>query len=190
MQTHRIIDALNDDEIDVGLLATPLSHVKMHEYPLYFEPFYLLCQNQHPLAAQKRIKYHSLKYDDLWLLEEGHCLRNQILELCSRRKPGSGAMPNVELEGGSLETVMSLVDQGRGFTLVPELLVLGLSVAKKLRCKKFVDPVPSREISLVSRRTQFKGTLLNLLESAIIKSLPDSLPRSPNKKISVIPVVP
>lgn len=187
--TDSILDGLERETLDAGILATPLQIPSLSEKPLFYEPFQVYHSEGHPLGLKKKIVEGQIDSKDIWLLAEGHCFRNQILELCSRRKPGSGALPNVELEGGSLETVMSLVDQGRGFTLIPELLVLGLSVEKKLRCKKFMDPVPSREISLISRRTQFKGTLLNLLESAITRSLPESLPRSPSKKISVIPVV-
>src|SRR3989344_6380402 len=79
LQTHQIVDALNTDEIDVGLLATPINSAKIIELPIYFEPFSVMCSKNHPLADQKKVKYSSLKSDDIWLLEEGHCLRNQVL---------------------------------------------------------------------------------------------------------------
>ncbi|MCB0370298.1 MAG: LysR family transcriptional regulator, partial [Bdellovibrionales bacterium] len=71
LQTHKIIEALDSDEIDVGLLATPLKLPRIFEYPLFFEPFYVLCRRDHELAQFKRIKYSSLKFNDIWLLEEG-----------------------------------------------------------------------------------------------------------------------
>lgn len=83
MQTHRILEALDADEIDVGIMATPVQDSKMFEYPLYYEPFSVLCGKNHDLSHFKRVKTSHLKADDIWLLEEGHCLRHQVVDLCS-----------------------------------------------------------------------------------------------------------
>ena len=104
LQTHKIIEALDADEIDVGLLATPLKISRIFEYPLFFEPFHVLCRKDHELAQLKKIKYSSLKFNDIWLLEEGHCLRNQILDVCSIKKEAS-IKRKYKFESGSLETI-------------------------------------------------------------------------------------
>src|SRR5690606_19132594 len=83
LQTHRIVDALNNDEIDVGVLAIPLKIPKIYERSLYYEPFSVLCKRGHDLSRLKKVKHSSLNPHDIWLLEEGHCLRNQMIDVCS-----------------------------------------------------------------------------------------------------------
>ena len=107
MQTHRIVEALENDELDVGLLATPLKISKIFERPLYYEPFSVLCKKGHPYSQLKKIKYTALKDDDIWLLEEGHCLRHQILDICSMKK---NKTRKFNFESGSLETLKNLVE--------------------------------------------------------------------------------
>ena len=91
LQTHRIVEALGDDAVDVGILATPLKIPRVHEMPLYYERFSILCRKGHALTARKAVKHSALKGDDLWLLEEGHCLRNQVLNFCELKPRGSAA---------------------------------------------------------------------------------------------------
>ena len=112
MQTHRIVEALENDELDVGLLATPLKLAQIFELPLFYEPFFVLCKKGHELAHHKKIKYAELKYGDIWLLTEGHCLRNQILDVCSARpdKLSKAGRQKYKFESGSLETLKLLVD--------------------------------------------------------------------------------
>lgn len=86
MQTHRIIEALETDEIDVGLLATPLKKERIYEIPLFYEPFWILFHEGHPLSKNAKVPYKNLTQEGLWLLEEGHCLRNQVVDVCSLKK--------------------------------------------------------------------------------------------------------
>ncbi|MGE0616966.1 MAG: LysR family transcriptional regulator, partial [Bacteriovoracia bacterium] len=120
MQTPDIIQALNRDEIDLAIVALSLGSPQISERPLFWEPLSVVCGKEHPLRRFRRIKPQNLSPEDIWLLEEGHCLRTQMLDLCGmkgRRDAGS----NFRLESGSLETLKNLVDTVGGYTLAPYL---------------------------------------------------------------------
>lgn len=185
LQTHRIIEALGTDEIDVGLLATPVKIPKIIEYPLYFEPFYVFCRKDHELAKMKRVKYTSLKFEDIWLLEEGHCLRHQIMDVCSV-KGRSSSKRRFHFESGSLETIKSLVNSYGGYTLLPQLATTGLG--KDTQLIPFERPIPAREIGLVHRREHYKSRLIEALGEAIIDSIPPEVRKIRRKDLEVIPV--
>ena len=116
MTTRVILSELESDRIDAGILATPLGVASLTETPLYYEPFWLYASRKHPLAGAESVGEGDLNAGDVWLLSEGHCLRNQIVRICSLRGK-SGVFRNVRFESGSLETVIRLVDQGSGYTL-------------------------------------------------------------------------
>ena len=185
MQTNQILDALNDDEIDVGVLATPTKMAKMFEYPLYYEPFYVLCEKNHEYAQMKKIKYQNLRMEDIWLLEEGHCLRNQVLDLCSIRK-GKGEGRKYKFESGSLETLKNLVDLYGGYTLVPHLAAE--NIGHRSQVIPFERPIPAREIGLVYRREHYKSELIESLGDAILKSIPEELRKIRPKDLDVLPI--
>jgi LysR family hydrogen peroxide-inducible transcriptional activator len=172
MQTHRIIEALHSDELDVGILATPIKEHKIFEFPLYYEPFSVLCKKDHSLAASKRLKSSHLKLDDIWLLEEGHCLRHQILDVCASKKI-KNPKRKFHFESGSLETIKNLIDRYGGYTLLPQLATDHFGNHSVLI--PFERPVPSREIGLVYRREHYKNDLIESLGEAILKAIPDAV---------------
>jgi LysR family transcriptional regulator, hydrogen peroxide-inducible genes activator len=187
LTTENILSALEQDRIDAAILATPLSVESLVEKPLYYEPFFLYVSQEHPMARLESINEEKLDGKDLWLLSEGHCLRNQIVRICSLRgKPG--IFPNVRFESGSLETVMHLVEQGHGYTLLPLLSTRSLSKSRRELLKPFSRPVPSREVSLVYRRTQYKLPIIDALASQIQATLPSDLPRERQKGIEVVKI--
>jgi len=185
LQTEQILEALNGDEIDVGILATPTQVPKMFEFPLYYEPFYVLCKKNHEYANQKKIKYQTLGADDIWLLEEGHCLRNQVLDVCSVKK-GKDKEKKYKFESGSLETLKNLVDLYGGYTLLPYLAAE--HVGESSRLIPFERPIPAREIGLVYRREHYKSELIESLGEAILKSIPEELRRIRQKDLDVLPI--
>lgn len=185
LQTEQILEALNGDEIDVGVLATPTQVPKMFEFPLYYEPFYVLCKKNHEYANQKKIKYQNLGADDIWLLEEGHCLRHQVLDVCSIKK-GKSAEKKYKFESGSLETLKNLVDLYGGYTLLPYLATE--HVGDSSRLIPFERPIPAREIGLVYRREHYKSELIESLGEAILKSIPEDLRRIRQKDLDVLPI--
>lgn len=183
MQTQSIIDALETDEIDVGVLATPIQKPKIHEKVLYYEPFSVLCRKSHEYAQFKKLKYTSLKLDDVWLLEEGHCLRNQVLDICSTRK-AKNVRRRYQFESGSLETLKNLVDRYGGYTLLPYLATERVGEGSKII--NFERPIPAREIGLVYRRKHYKTDLIDALGDAILESIPEDLRRIRPKDLEVL----
>ncbi len=186
MQTDRIIEALNSDEIDVGLLATPLKISKIFEYPLFYEPFSLLTKKGQPYSELKKVKHSSLKVDHIWLLEEGHCLRNQALDICSIKKE-KGLVRKYEFESGSLETLKNLVDSYGGYTLLPQLATE--SLGQNSRLIPFERPIPAREVGLVYRREHYKTSLIEALGETIIQSVPSELSKIRPKDLNVLPII-
>lgn len=186
LQTEQILKALDDDEIDVGILATPTQVAKMFEYPLYYEPFYVLCEKDHEYAHMKKIKYQSLSMEDIWLLEEGHCLRNQVLDLCSVKKNKGVGGRRYKFESGSLETLKNLVDLYGGYTLLPYLATE--QIGDRSQIVQFERPIPAREIGLVYRREHYKSELIEALGDAILKAIPDELRRIRPKDLDVLPI--
>lgn len=185
MQTEHILAALDEDEIDVGILATPTGIPKVFEYPLYYEPFYLLCDKKHEYANLKKVKHSSLKTDDIWLLEEGHCLRNQVLDICSIRDNQSDDK-KYKFESGSLETLKNVIDVYGGYTLLPQLAAERIGANSKVI--SFERPVPAREIGLVYRREHYKGELIEILGDAILKSIPEEVRKIRPKDLEVVPI--
>lgn len=184
MQTEHILDALENDELDVGLLATPTQRPKIIEYALYYEPFYVLCEKHHEYAHFKKIKHQSLSMEDIWLLEEGHCLRNQVLDVCSVKK--SKVSRRYKFESGSLETLKNLIDQYGGYTLLPFLATE--QIGKNSQLVPFERPIPAREIGLVYRREHYKSELIESLGDSILKCIPEDLRKIRPKDLDVLPI--
>jgi len=184
MTTSQIIEAMDRDEIDAGILATPLNVIALDERPLYYEPFWVYTSSTHPIAKLKSVSEDDLTANGIWLLSEGHCLRNQVVKLCSARKT-SAVFKNVSFESGSMETIIQLVEQGYGYTLLPALATERLIQDKHPGLKEIKSPIPTREISLVYRRSQYKQTILKKLNETIKANLPKSVfaKRMPNMSV-------
>ncbi len=185
MQTHQIIDALNTDSLDAGLLATPLNLPKIFEHALFYEPFYVLSKKGEELSEQKKVKYSSLSMEKVWLLEEGHCLRNQIIDICAAKKDRNFSR-KYNFESGSLETLKNLVDQYGGYTLLPRLAIGTIGPNSSLI--PFDRPIPAREIGLVYRREHHKTELIEAISEAILQSIPESVRKLRQKDLNILPV--
>ena len=185
MTTAQIIEALDRDEIDAGILATPMNLLSLDERPLFYEPFYVYTSPSHPLAKVKNVTEEDLTSTGIWLLSEGHCLRNQIVKLCSARKT-SAVFKNISFESGSLETIVQLVEQGYGYTLLPALAIDKLALKKSPGLKEIKSPIPTREISLVYRRSQYKQNILKALSECIKTHLPKTVFTKRNSNMSII----
>jgi LysR family hydrogen peroxide-inducible transcriptional activator len=188
MKTTDIVEHLYDDRIDAGLLVTPLHEPSLHERLLFHEPFYLYVSDQHPLYRRERIRDTDLDGSDIWLLEEGHCFRTQILKVCSLRSKHR-VYRNIEFESGNLETLKQLVNHNQGYTLLPHFCVALIhDPQEKRRVKPFYPPTPTRAVSLVHRRSQLKEDIVTALEKSIRESLPESVSALPPKKIEVVDI--
>ncbi len=184
LQTHQIVDALNNDEIDVGILALPLKIDKLIERALYFEPFSVIFKKGHEIGKNKKIRQSQLKSDEIWLLQEGHCFRNQTLEICST-KLGKGKR-KFEFESGSLETLKNLVSEYGGYTLMPKMATKELS--NKVDLIEFDKPIPARKIGLVYRREHHKSELIELLSAMVLQAIPEEIRQIKQKDLDVVPI--
>lgn len=172
--TEDIIRKLRNGQIDGGLLATPLSEKGIREVPLFYERFMLYANTDERIMKKKYVLPADLDVDRLLLLEEGHCLRNQLLNFCELKKAHDMAA-GFDYEAGSIETLMKMVDQHQGITIIPELVAMDLDKRKHNRIRQFKAPVPVREISLVYHRDYHKKKLLEVLQETILAQVPSHM---------------
>ena len=173
-KTEEIIELLNEDKLDGALLITPLGDEKIHEKVLFYEPFYAFVSDNHPYFKKKFIDDNKLDKESIWLLNEGHCFRDQVIKICS--SSSSNVLKNVAFESGNLETIKNLVRKGSGYTLIPYLATLDLeNREKENNLKRFHKPVPTREVSLIHSRSFLKKDILDALFKTIQSSLPKEL---------------
>jgi len=181
MKTVDIIAALEKDSIDGALLATPLKNDQIIERVLFYEPFYAYVSEDSELYKAKSISEKEIDPNVLWLLHEGHCFRDQALNICQKKrgkKIGSTHTSDIHFESGNLDTLRKLVDKYGGHTLLPYLATNDLNPEqKKKQLKSFKDPMPTREISLVHSRIFLKEHIINALEATILECLPKELKR-------------
>lgn len=186
LTTDNIIRALKEESIDCGILATPLGEPQLNERPLFNEPFVGYLSRKSPLWSKRSLKADEINSADVWLLADGHCMRNQVLQLCSMRKEKASEQ-RLNYQSGSLETLRRMVDLGQGMTVLPWLAVASLTPKQQEAVRYFRTPEPVREISIVTHRAQLKKALIDKLAETIIQSIPKQLKRS--VKQDVIPVV-
>ncbi len=149
-QTDPMLEKLHSGEIDVGILALPVQMDGLDSYELYKEPFTVALPANHKLAAKQTIKVEDLAHETLLLLEDGHCLRDQALDICS----STDVHEKQDFRATSLETLRQMVAAGVGITLLPELAGRGAyGNARGVAIKPFVKPVPSRTIGAVWRKS-------------------------------------
>jgi LysR family hydrogen peroxide-inducible transcriptional activator len=172
--TTDLLDALRAGHIDAALLSPPLPDAGLVRTDLYREDFLAALPRDHSLARARRVRAADLAADDLLLLDEGHCLREQTLAVC-RLAP---ATPVRELvRGSSLETLRSMVAAGVGCTLLPALAVRTEDRERGLAVRPLVRPVPHRVIALYWRAGSPRGTSARLLAAGIRTLLPPPVRR-------------
>jgi len=184
-ETKEIIELLENDKIDAGLLVTPLGKDSFIERVLFYEPFYLYTSTSHPYYKLQKVKEQNIKDPNLWVLQDGHCFRNQVLNICQISKLQKDTNKRIHFESGSLETIKKLVNYGSGYTLLPYLSTLDISEQRKGQLKEFLSPVPTREVSLVHSRTFLKEPIIDALEKDIINFLPKEI-TSRKRDINII----
>ena len=172
MQSADIMQRLKENQLDVGLLVTPLDDRLLREIPLLEEPFLGYVSEGHSLYRQATISPTDLGAPGLWLLQQGHCFRHQVLNICSP-SPVADSQP-FAYESGSIETLKELVRRNHGYTLVPELSVLNELDANPM-VKRFEAPEPVREISLVVHHGFVRLPLLHSLRELVLAKVPARL---------------
>lgn len=177
--TDQIIQELKNGLLDCGILSTPLEDKSIQETPLFYESFIAYLSKSSPLMSKKNLSAKDINPDDLWLLNEGHCMRNQILNICNREK--SDEYKPFEYNTDSVETLKRMVEMNKGITLLPELSVTDLTIKQLDRVRYFKTPEPTREISIVTHRNFLKRKLILALEKEIMEAIPKRM-RSKKKK--------
>ena len=173
VESSQLISDLKNDLLDIGLMATPLEENNLREVPMFNEPFLLYSSMHHPFFMKQEINPDELSEKGLWLLTEGHCLRNQVLNICSEKNARSGSF---SYESGSIETLKNLVKHNMGYTLVPELSVLNDMTDQRI--KRFTTPEPIREVSLVVHKSFTKEAVLEQLRESIIQHIPKNFTKA------------
>jgi LysR family hydrogen peroxide-inducible transcriptional activator len=165
LTTEDILRKLTDGHIDAGIAATPLENEGIIERPLYYEPFVGLVPQNHRLFNKKQITSDELELDDILLLEDGHCFKNSVINLCRTHKVDS--KKGFQLESGSFNTLIKLSKEGLGMTLLPYLHTLDLNEVDKSHLREFTAPAPAREVSLIYHKSQLKMQMIEALKTTI-----------------------
>ncbi|MFV0541559.1 MAG: LysR substrate-binding domain-containing protein [Aestuariibaculum sp.] len=166
LTTEDIISRIKDGHLDAAIAATPLEDENIKERVLYFEPFVNYIPKSHRLHNNTKINTDDLNIDDMLLLEDGHCFRDGILNLCKALK--NHPDDHFQLESGSIETLIKLSNEGLGMTLLPYLHTLELNEKEKENLHYFNDPVPAREVSLIYHKSELKMQIIEALQDVIL----------------------
>lgn len=173
--TYRLLDMLKSGDIDVALLALPVTGAGLMMLPLYDEPFKLALPAGHAWEKRKAIPASDLKKETMLLLGAGHCLRDQVLEVCPelmRFSSSSAEGIQKTFEGSSLETIRHMVASGVGITVLPASAVPDTAARKKdlIVYRPFAAPVPDRRVALVWRKSYLRAAAIETLRQTIIGS--------------------
>jgi LysR family hydrogen peroxide-inducible transcriptional activator len=183
IQTEQIIEKLKKDQLDAAILATPLNDHAIIEEPIYYEPFVGYVSKEHKLYSHANIDAEELELDDLWLLKQGHCFRDHVINICKQyshheieTRAGVEEHHSPTFEGGTIETLRKLVENNFGMTLLPYLAVKEIEEAGKGNyIKVFNDPVPKREISVVYHKSNVRKHIIEALKQEIISVIPEEI---------------
>lgn len=171
--TAEITRLLKSRELDVGILSVPINDPDLIEISLYNEPFQLLdYRNQYP--DQSTVE--DLNPDDIWLMEEGHCMRTQILKFCDMDKNYGKTHLNFNFKAGSIDSLVRFVRANQATTLIPFLAASSLPESDQLQLRNFQPPVPVRSVGLVVHRHFVKRRVLYFLEQEILKQIRPLIP--------------
>jgi LysR family transcriptional regulator, hydrogen peroxide-inducible genes activator len=150
------------------------------EKPMFYEKFFAYLSKDHQLLKKDKLTVQDLESDDMWMLQQGHCFRDQVLNLCNQTKFERN---NFHYESGSLEGLKNMVNQYTGITLLPELATFSLNEEEKQRLRKFSGEEPIREVSIVLTRSFLKKKLVELLYNEICDAIPQAMTSKSHGKI-------
>lgn len=182
--TEEIIGRIKSGQLDAGILATPLNESGVLERPMFYEEFVAYLSPEHSLSTKKVLGADDLSGEDTWILHEGHCFRNQVLNFCKFK--GMGQHSRLHYESGSILALKKMVETEQGLTVLPELSVRDFTKKEMDRVRYFRTPAPVREISLITSRFPVKERLLDLLEKKIISVVPEKMSNKKGyKRVSI-----
>lgn len=169
--SEEIIRRLKRDMLDVGLFVTPYHDEKIVERPVFYEEMLVYAHPDSELLKKKEVRHEDIVTSDIWMLGNGHCFRNQVVNLCEMSASQHKNLP-FEFESNSLETLMRIVDVEGGFTLIPELALQYMSPEKKKQVRSIANTKPLREVSVIYSRHFTKQRLITLLCDEIKSVVP------------------
>jgi LysR family hydrogen peroxide-inducible transcriptional activator len=185
LTTQSLIAKLREGRIDVGILVTPLQEPGIKEDVLFYEELLAYVSKSNNIYNKSYLLPKDIHPDKLWLLEEGHCFRSQIINLCELRKH-TQLGSHFEYEAGSIETLRRMVEVNDGITIIPELATIDMTAKQQQHLRHFKHPAPVREVSMVVHRDFVKKKLIEVLKQEILRAIPEKIKK--NKKAMVVPV--
>ena len=183
--TDVIMQKLKSGDLDAGILATPLHDSAITEQVLFYEKYFLYVNSKEKGFDKNYVLPKDIDVNRLWLLEEGHCMRSQILNLCALKKQKE-LEEQFHYNAGSIETLRNMVDTNFGMTIIPELATHNLSPSQKKRLRIFKSPTPVREISLVTHREFLKANLIQSLKETVLSVISSDMKQS--KHINIVEI--
>lgn len=175
--TSEVIEKLGNDQLDAGIIATPTEQSFIYSEDLYVEPFLGYLSHSHPLVEKNKLTVDDLDQTNIWLLNEGHCFRDQTVKLCKEEKKNNRSA--IEFKSGNLETLKRLVEQNFGMTLLPWTAVQEFDGnCANAVIKEFEDPIPSRKLRLIYGRKHLKQTIIHAFKDSICSSIPKELKKT------------
>ncbi len=182
LTTDIILSHLRAGRIDMGILVTPLQEQGIKEYPLFYEELMAYVSKKNAAYKKTYMLPQDIDPNKLWLLEEGHCFRSQIMNLCELKKASREAS-HVDYEAGSIETLRRMVDMNDGITILPELATFGMTNKQLSLIRYFKRPAPMREVSIVVHRDFVKKSLIEILRKEILEAVPDKVKMNASRYI-------
>lgn len=179
MTTAQCIDALKHDTIDLFIAATPLEEDTFYEIPLYYEKFVAYFSKDN-MVKHDTLSAADMPKENLWVLEEGHCLRDQIFNFCQRKTDY-----NASFQAGSITTLIRTVDENGGYSVIPEMHIPFLSDEQKKNLKEISNPPAVREVSIVIRKDFIKERMVNALADTIKEIIPEEMLDKRLKRFSI-----
>lgn len=185
--TDTLLDEIRQGRLDAALLAIPLGVSSWMEQHLFYDPFYVYAHLDDPLLLEEEIDAARLDPTKIWLLEDGHCVRQQVVTFC-QLKGKAAPLRNVSFAAGSFETLRNLIDASGGYTLFPESYVRTLPrKVSQAQVRPLAAPTPARQVGLVTTKSQYKVDIIDALMQHITDGLPRAL-RQATPDLDVIPV--
>ena len=182
--THHVITNILNGTIDGGLMATPLKHPDLVEYPIYYEKFYAYVHPSDSLHKEHEIDINDLDINNVWLLESVHCFRGQIEKLC-RKEENFKENQRVQYRARSINTLVNVVDLNSGITVIPEMAAMSLNETQQGNLREFKGQTVVREVSLVVSKDFIRRNMLNKILEIISNSVPKSMKNAELKKFVV-----
>ena len=183
--TEQIVQQLKLGTLDCGILSTPLNEGNLTEIPVFYENFVAYASKASKLYKKKAITPDDIDMEEIWVLNEGHCMREQVLNICQRRRATKG-FQHFEYNTGSVETLKRMVDMNNGATILPELALADMNEKQRDRVRYFKSPEPAREVSIVIHRNFLKRRMIEALKNEILDFVPKRLRTKKKKEIMEI----